>query len=249
MSVQMWFIGLFLMFQAVALSQESAGQNPVDKKVSVDTGIRYLTGNTNLEGMSFGFDWMRRSDFLENTLDVNWDYLHQDDEVIREFASVASSVDIYPRGKWSPFGFLGWQHDEKKLIDHRSQGGVGVRYVLAQSEKSKHSLSLAYLFEREQSTLEGLKTEELRYLSWRLKHDFPIGDHTQIKMVAFWQFSDASMSDQRITAALTMKNQIRGGFSTKLGVDYDYDREPVAESVTKDQTVMQFSLNYTWKVP
>ena len=227
---------------APALPPPAAGA--LEREAVFDLGLRYLTGITELRGLTGGLTLLRRSDRLETIFDVDADYLATSERVLRRYAQAAATADLWPRGRWSPFALLIWTKDELARLDNRWQVGVGVKRLLAESPGGKHSLSLAVLWEDQEPTRAALRHDEGLFASLRLKDTWAVGEHSSLSTVVFCQPEISDAGRYRAFAEATFETSITRASSLRLEVADEYDSQPLDSTLDRNQVVSRLLLRY-----
>ena len=217
---------------------------PLERTVEADLGLRYLTGVTELRGLAGGFELVRRTPRLETILEADADYLATSGRVLRRFAQVSARADLWPRERWSPFGFAIWAKDELAQVESRWQAGAGVKRLLRDTARSKHSVSLALLWEDQVPTRASLRGDEGLFASLRFKDRWQVGDHSSLSSVVFYQPELADPGRFRAFGEVTFDTEVTRSLGLRLEVSGEHDSAPLDPALDRNQLVSVLKLRY-----
>jgi hypothetical protein len=100
---------------------------------------------------------------------------------------LTTSVDVLPKTRLSPFFFASSEASLEKRIDNRSAGGVGAKWIFAQSNTGTASLSLAVLGEHTAPLSDtAVASTNVARFSWRIKMTQKVDDRLSVSHVTFY---------------------------------------------------------------
>lgn len=155
----------------------------------------------------------------------------EDDERVKFVSSrswaFASSVDILPKGRVSPFFFGSVEGSLEKRIDQRAAGGAGIKWVFATTNTGKASISVAALGERTKPVSDSIlrPTTTLTRWSWRLKVDQKIDERLSLSHVSFYAPSMAALDRYTVVSTSVGSYAINQAVSLTLTFVDNYDSQ------------------------
>lgn len=245
-------VGLCLVLATTVAAAED-GEQPararIERVAEADLGIQFLSGASELTGLSAGLRLLRRSPLLETIIDGDVDYLRSGDRVLRRYGFLGSTIDLWPRARRSPFALATWTKDQRREIDDRLQVGVGIKQVLDGPdgdgfERGKHSISLAVLWESESPTSDDLERREGFFASLRLKDRWSIGDRSTLSSVVFLQPALGDPERYRVIADLSLEVPISSALSLRVSARDEYDSQPLRPTIDENQVVTRLTVRY-----
>jgi hypothetical protein len=223
----------------------------LEREASFELGLLLLDGATELRGGTGALTLLRRSDALEAIVALEGDHLETDTRVLRRFGFASATADLWHRARWSPFALANWTTNHVTHVDDRYQLGAGVKHLYADSPGGRHSVSLALLWEREESTLRALGRRQGAFLSWRLKDAWHLSPVWEARSIAFWQVDPDRLDRYRLSAEAALEGRMGKRFALVLSLRDDYDAQPFDPATERNQVTarVRFELELRSETP
>ena len=207
-------------------------------------GLSLTSGPIDIFGGSAGFGWLRRTDVTEVSFAGETEYLEINDRTQRNSSSATVGVDLWPRRRWSPFALTHWLSNRPRRIANRLAVGVGVKRLLVDHEKGKHSISAALLYEEEESTSRlNLERQEV-VLSLRTKNLWRFENEKQLALVGFFQWVVDDPSNYRVDLDLRLDLPLTETVKFRLSVIDEYGSRPF---VTTERNYLSTRLSLVFR--
>lgn len=178
----------------------------------LDIGLNYLSGQHETQSLNLGL----KVPFLNEKalFSSKIRYGSHDDEIVQNQGHLRLNYDPAINEKWSLWFYEEAGYDKPKGIDFESFTGGGPKYILYQSDTSKASASVGYLYHYQDN-------KEANRLSLRLKGKSRLALFN-IYAVAFYQPNIEDFEDYLADAEIGVSIAIVEDLRLKLSIEDHY---------------------------
>ena len=218
----------------------SAQAQPDRWKIELEAGLNGSSGNSSYSILRTGGKVTRlQKEYMEMEASGLVRYGKNDEKVIADDARASLKMDLWPKATWSPFVFGDWSRDAIRKIDARASGGVGVKYLFWNAEKTTASISMAGLFDyqnyRVATGSTDPQTEKRARWSARTKFEQKLSETTTFEQVVFYQPVWNKAADYVLDVTHSVTTKMLGKLSLGLEHQYLHDATPQPGIRSDDQ--------------